>query len=80
MDPIQFEVVPFDGGWRVRRTDYEFLTSPQARELLRQEGIVVIDYRPLQQVWSQTRGDWSGPISAPQARYPFSKRNDSMAR
>ena len=44
-----------DGGWRVRRTDYEFLTSPQARELLRQEGIVVIDYRPLQRVWSQTR-------------------------
>ncbi len=43
-----------DGGWRVRRTDYEFLTSPQARELLRQEGIVVIDYRPLQRVWSQT--------------------------
>ena len=51
-----------DGGWRVRRTDYEFLTSPQARELLRQEGIVVIDYRPLQQVWSQTRGDWSGGV------------------
>jgi predicted glycoside hydrolase/deacetylase ChbG (UPF0249 family) len=43
-----------DGGWRVRRTDYEFLTSPRARDLLRQEGIVVIDYRPLQQVWSQT--------------------------
>jgi chitin disaccharide deacetylase len=43
-----------DGGWRVRRTDYEFLTSPQARELLRREGIVVVDYRPLQRVWSQT--------------------------
>ncbi len=51
-----------DGGWRVRRTDYEFLTSPQARELLRQEGIVVIDYRALQQVWSQT--------SAPRQRRP----------
>ena len=53
-----------DGGWRVRRTDYEFLTSPQARELLQQEGIVVIDYRPLQQVWSQTRGDWSGGVGS----------------
>ncbi|MFB9179431.1 polysaccharide deacetylase family protein [Dactylosporangium sucinum] len=42
------------GGWRVRRTDYEFLTSPQARELLRQEGITVTDYRSLQRVWSQT--------------------------
>ncbi|MEU4540005.1 polysaccharide deacetylase family protein [Streptosporangium sp. NPDC023825] len=43
-----------DGGWRVRRTDYEFLTSPEARELLRREGIVVIDYRALQQAWART--------------------------
>jgi hypothetical protein len=40
------------GGWRVRRTDYEFLTSPQARELLDQEGIIVIDYTMVQQAWS----------------------------
>jgi predicted glycoside hydrolase/deacetylase ChbG (UPF0249 family) len=43
-----------DGGWRRRRTDYEFLTSPQARRLLEQEGVVVIDYRPLQRAWSQS--------------------------
>jgi hypothetical protein len=43
-----------DGGWRVRRTDYEFLASPEAHTLLRQEGIIVIDYRPLQQAWSRT--------------------------
>ena len=42
-------------GWRVRRTEYEFLTSPQARDLVRQEGIVVIDYRAIQQAWSQIR-------------------------
>ncbi|MFL6052514.1 MAG: polysaccharide deacetylase family protein [Actinoallomurus sp.] len=42
-----------DDGWRVRRTDHEFLTSPKARELLQAEGIVVIDYRALQRVWSQ---------------------------
>lgn len=42
-----------DDGWPVRRSDYEFLTSPQAREILRQEGIVVIDYRAVQRVWSQ---------------------------
>lgn len=42
------------GGWRVRRTDYEFLISPEARELLQQEGIVVIDYSTIQQAWSQT--------------------------
>ncbi|GAA3258052.1 hypothetical protein [Nonomuraea helvata] len=28
-----------------------FLTSAAARELLRQEGITVIDYRMLQQAW-----------------------------
>ncbi len=48
------EARAIDGGWRVRRTDHEFLTSPQARELLRQEGIVVIDYRTVQQAWSRT--------------------------
>jgi predicted glycoside hydrolase/deacetylase ChbG (UPF0249 family) len=43
-----------DDGWRVRRTDYEFLTSAEAGELIQQEGIVVIDYRAIQQAWSQT--------------------------
>lgn len=42
-----------DGGWRVRRTDHEFLTSPEARALLQQEEITVIDYRPLQKAWSR---------------------------
>jgi predicted glycoside hydrolase/deacetylase ChbG (UPF0249 family) len=42
-----------DPGWRVRRSDYDFLTSREARELLQQEGIVVIDYSTIQQVWSQ---------------------------
>ncbi|MGP3964110.1 polysaccharide deacetylase family protein [Nonomuraea sp. 3N208] len=39
-------------GWRVRRSDYEFLTSPQARELLRQEGITVIGYEVVQRAWT----------------------------
>jgi rhodanese-related sulfurtransferase len=38
----------------VRRTDYQFLTSPEAHALLHQEGIIVIDYRQLQQFWSRT--------------------------
>jgi predicted glycoside hydrolase/deacetylase ChbG (UPF0249 family) len=44
------------GGWLVRRTDYEFLTSPEAGELLREAGIAVLDYRPLRQAWSATPG------------------------
>lgn len=42
-----------DAGWRVRRSDYEFLTSPETRELLRHERIAVIDYRRIQQAWSR---------------------------
>lgn len=42
-----------DPGWRVRRTDHEFLTSPEARELLRREGIVVIDHRTVQRAWRE---------------------------
>ncbi|MFC5000642.1 polysaccharide deacetylase family protein [Dactylosporangium cerinum] len=38
-------------GWRVRQTDYEFLTSPEARDILQQEGIVVTDHRSIQQAW-----------------------------
>jgi hypothetical protein len=41
-----------DGGWRVRLTDYQFLTSPEASEILRREQIVVIDYRTVQQAWT----------------------------
>lgn len=43
-----------DDGWLVRRTDYEFLTSPQAREVVQQEDIAVIDYRTIQRVWSRS--------------------------
>lgn len=40
--------------WRERQTDYEFLTSPQARQLIQEEGIVVIDYRTIQKAWRET--------------------------
>jgi chitin disaccharide deacetylase len=42
-------------GWRVRRSDYEFLVSAQARALVADEGIALIDYRPLQQAWRLIR-------------------------
>lgn len=40
-------------GWRVRRSDFEFLVSPRAREIVEQEGIILIDYRPLQAIWEE---------------------------
>jgi predicted glycoside hydrolase/deacetylase ChbG (UPF0249 family) len=38
------------GSWQVRRTDFEFLISPDARNILAAEGIVLLSYRALQQV------------------------------
>ena len=38
-------------GWRVRQTDFEFLISPEAQEIIQQEGITLISYEPLQAVW-----------------------------
>ncbi len=39
--------------WQVRQTDYDFLISRQAQELIRQEGIVLLSYQPLQRVWQE---------------------------
>ena len=39
--------------WRIRRADFDFLTSPEARGLLQEERIVVLNYRALQKVWSR---------------------------
>ena len=42
--------------WQVRSTDFDFLISQKAREIIEQEGIVLLSYKPLQQVW---REQWS---------------------
>jgi hypothetical protein len=39
-------------GWQVR-ADLEFLTSPEAREAVQREGIVIIDYSAIRDVWSR---------------------------
>lgn len=41
-------------GWRVRRSDFEFLVSPLARDVIAQEGVTLVDYRPLQAVWQES--------------------------
>ena len=42
-----------DHGWKVRRTDLEFSTSPEAREAVGREGIVIIDYGAVREAWSR---------------------------
>ena len=39
-------------GWRVRATDHAFLTSPAARDIVREEGVTLIDYRDIQRGWA----------------------------
>ncbi len=38
--------------WRVRKTDYDFFTSQEARTLVEEAGIVLVDYREIQRLWS----------------------------
>lgn len=38
-------------GWQIRRSDLEFLLSPETARVLRDEGIVLLEYRRLQQRW-----------------------------
>lgn len=44
-------------GPEVRQTDYDFLISPEASELIEREGITLLSYRPLQQVWCDRGSD-----------------------
>lgn len=53
-----------DPGWRVRRSDYEFLVSPQAEQVIQQEKIVITDYRTTQQI---ARADQAGRHSRTQS-------------
>jgi predicted glycoside hydrolase/deacetylase ChbG (UPF0249 family) len=39
------------GGSHIRQTDFDFLVSEQARDIVRKEGIILLDYRALQAVW-----------------------------
>jgi predicted glycoside hydrolase/deacetylase ChbG (UPF0249 family) len=41
------------GGNHIRQTDYDFLTSQQAKDIVREEGIILLDYRALQAVWKE---------------------------
>jgi predicted glycoside hydrolase/deacetylase ChbG (UPF0249 family) len=42
------------GGNQIRQADYDFLISKQARDIVEQEGIILLDYRALQNVWASS--------------------------
>src|SRR5215831_3562372 len=39
--------------WQVRQTDFDFLTSHEARSIIEQEEIVLLSYKPLQKRWHE---------------------------
>lgn len=39
------------GGAHIRQTDFDFLMSQQAKDVIEEEGITLLDYRVLQEVW-----------------------------
>ncbi len=45
------ELKAMSDSWPVRQADFEFLMSPETREIIRQEGIIVLNYQPLQALW-----------------------------
>jgi chitin disaccharide deacetylase len=47
--PELLAIEPF--GNHVRQADYDFLVSQQAKDIIRAEGIILLDYRALQAVW-----------------------------
>jgi predicted glycoside hydrolase/deacetylase ChbG (UPF0249 family) len=55
------ELQAMESNWRVRHTDWKFVTSPEARQIIEEEGITLLDFRPLQRLWRQ---QGSGKIGA----------------
>ena len=52
LDSPELLAIEPDGN-HIRQTDLDFLTSQQAKELVREEGINLLDYRALQAVWRE---------------------------
>jgi predicted glycoside hydrolase/deacetylase ChbG (UPF0249 family) len=40
-------------GNHIRQTDFDFLTSQEAKDVVKEEGIILLDYRTLQDVWRE---------------------------
>jgi hypothetical protein len=47
------ELQAMSPSWPVRQADYDFFTSPEAQAIVEQEGIILLNYKPLQELWQQ---------------------------
>ena len=50
LDNSELLAIEPDGN-HIRQTDFDFLTSQQAKDFVKDEGIILLDYRALQVVW-----------------------------
>jgi predicted glycoside hydrolase/deacetylase ChbG (UPF0249 family) len=37
----------------IRQTDFDFLISQEAKDIIKEEGIILLDYRTLQEIWKE---------------------------
>jgi chitin disaccharide deacetylase len=51
LDTAEAQLIDPDG-WPVRNADFNFLISQAAKDTIEEEGIVLLDYRALQEVWN----------------------------
>jgi predicted glycoside hydrolase/deacetylase ChbG (UPF0249 family) len=52
LDTSELLAIEPDGN-HIRQTDFDFLTSQQARDVVKEEGIILLDYRVLQDYWGE---------------------------
>jgi predicted glycoside hydrolase/deacetylase ChbG (UPF0249 family) len=50
LDNAELLAIEPDGN-HIRQTDFDFLTSQAAKDIVKEEGIILLDYRALQAVW-----------------------------
>ena len=54
LDNAELRAIELDGK-QVRQTDFDFLISQEAQDIIKEQGIILLDYRPLQTLWSRAR-------------------------
>jgi predicted glycoside hydrolase/deacetylase ChbG (UPF0249 family) len=52
LDNPELRAIELDDN-HIRQTDFDFLTSQQAKDIVKAEGIILLDYRALQDVWRE---------------------------
>ena len=52
LDNAELRAIDPDGS-HIRQTDFDFLISPQAKDIIKEEGIILLDYRVLQEIWKE---------------------------